>query len=46
MEDKIIKIMKILEGETLSSSRTILQAINRRINDIEYDAKQELIFKI
>lgn len=45
MENKIKQIEKILEGETLSNSRTILQKINRKINDIEYDTKQELFFK-
>jgi len=46
MENKIEQIKKILEGETLSNSRTILQKIERAINDIEYEEKQKMVFKI
>lgn len=45
MENKIIKIMEILDGETLSNSRTILQKITSRINDIVYDENQKMVFK-
>ena len=46
MENKIEQIKKILDGETLSNTRTILQKIESDINDIEYEEKQKMIFKI
>ena len=46
MENKIEQIKKILNGETLINSRTILQKIEREINDMEYKEKQKMIFKI
>lgn len=46
MENKIEQIKKILDGETLSNTRTILQKIEIKINDIEYEEKQKMIFKI
>jgi hypothetical protein len=45
MENKIEQIKKILDGETLSNTRTILQKTERKINDIEYEEKQKIIFK-
>ena len=46
MENKIKQIKKILDGETLSNTRTILQKIESDINDIEHEEKQKMIFKI
>jgi|688.fasta_scaffold2023810_1 hypothetical protein len=46
MENKIEQIIKILDGETLSNARTILQKIEKEIGDIEYKEKQKIIFKI
>lgn len=46
MENKIEQIKKILDGESLSNARIILQKVERKINDIEYDEKQKIIFKI
>lgn len=46
MENKIELIKKILDGETLSNARTILQKIENEINDIEYEERQKTIFRI
>lgn len=46
MENKIEQIKKIIEGETLSNCRTILQEIEKQINDIDYEEKQKVVFKI
>jgi hypothetical protein len=46
MENKIEQIKKILDGETLSNTRTILQKIEKDISDIEYEEIQKIIFKI
>lgn len=46
MENKIEQIKKILDGETLSNARTILQKIENEINNIEYEERQKTIFRI
>ncbi|MBK0370710.1 hypothetical protein [Flavobacterium agrisoli] len=46
MENKIEQIKKILDGETLSNARTILQKIENEINNIEYEERQKMIFRI
>jgi hypothetical protein len=46
MENKIEKILETLNGEKLTDCFTILQKVTLKLNDVEYEERQKLIFKI
>jgi len=46
MENKIKQIQQILNEETITNCRTILQIIESKLNEIEYEERQKMTFKI